>query len=190
MLVPDSFFIRFDCGETLSVELPSRMSAHFTDQLKQKWIRRAGILTVGGVNLRIRKEFFSNAGWFTTNPAWKWNRASTLRSWRPTDGCLAQPLLVAYIYVVNNIETYMIKCDLFLQGKERLDISSARQTFWLQYDYYNYNYYYWCLLYIDIDIYLLTAIGLTPGGSTHLHINNTQNITINNKTTRITKQRK
>jgi hypothetical protein len=33
---------------------------------------------------------------------------------------------------------------------------------------------------------LSTAIGLTPGGSTHLHINNTQNITINNKTTRIT----
>jgi hypothetical protein len=35
-------------------------------------------------------------------------------------------------------------------------------------------------------IYLSTAIGLTPGGSTHLHINSTQNITINNKTTRIT----
>jgi hypothetical protein len=33
---------------------------------------------------------------------------------------------------------------------------------------------------------LSTAIGLTPGGSTHLHINNTQNITINNKTTQIT----
>jgi hypothetical protein len=33
-----------------------------------------------------------------------------------------------------------------------------------------------------ILIYLSTAIGLTPGGSTHLHINNTQNITINNKT--------
>jgi hypothetical protein len=39
-----------------------------------------------------------------------------------------------------------------------------------------------------ILIYLSTAIGLTPGGSTHLHINNTQNITINNKTTRITKK--
>jgi hypothetical protein len=38
----------------------------------------------------------------------------------------------------------------------------------------------------DIYIYMSTAIGLTPGGSTHLHINNTQNITINNKTTRIT----
>jgi hypothetical protein len=37
-----------------------------------------------------------------------------------------------------------------------------------------------------ILIYLSTAVGLTPGGSTHLHINNTQNITINNKTTRIT----
>jgi hypothetical protein len=35
-------------------------------------------------------------------------------------------------------------------------------------------------------MYLTTAIGLTPGGSTHLHTNNTQNITINNKTTRIT----
>jgi hypothetical protein len=44
------------------------------------------------------------------------------------------------------------------------------------------------MIYIDtdIDIYLSTAIGLTPGGSTHLHINNIQNITINNKTTRIT----
>jgi hypothetical protein len=39
---------------------------------------------------------------------------------------------------------------------------------------------------ILILIYLSTAIGLKPGGSTHLHINNTQNITINNKTTRIT----
>jgi hypothetical protein len=39
---------------------------------------------------------------------------------------------------------------------------------------------------ILILIYLSTAIGLTPGGSTHLHINNTQNITINNKTTGIT----
>jgi hypothetical protein len=36
--------------------------------------------------------------------------------------------------------------------------------------------------------YLSAAIGLTPGGSTHLHINNTQNDTINNKTTRITKK--
>jgi hypothetical protein len=35
-------------------------------------------------------------------------------------------------------------------------------------------------------IYLSTAIGLTPGGSTHLHIYNTENITINNKTTQIT----
>jgi hypothetical protein len=32
----------------------------------------------------------------------------------------------------------------------------------------------------DIIIYLLTAIGLSPGGSTHLHTNNTDNNT-NNK---------
>jgi hypothetical protein len=44
---------------------------------------------------------------------------------------------------------------------------------------------YWHLL-IGLLICLSTAIGLTPGGSTHLHINNTQNITINNKTTWIT----
>jgi hypothetical protein len=31
-------------------------------------------------------------------------------------------------------------------------------------------------------IYLLTAIGLTPGGSTHLNTNNTQNNTNNRKT--------
>jgi hypothetical protein len=30
--------------------------------------------------------------------------------------------------------------------------------------------------------YLLTAVGLTPGGSTHLHTNNTQNNTNNNRT--------
>jgi hypothetical protein len=35
-------------------------------------------------------------------------------------------------------------------------------------------------------IYLLTAFGLSPGGSTHLHTNNTQNITNNNRTTQIT----
>jgi hypothetical protein len=35
-------------------------------------------------------------------------------------------------------------------------------------------------------IYLSTAIGLTPDGSTHLHTNNTQNDTINNKTIWIT----
>jgi hypothetical protein len=34
-------------------------------------------------------------------------------------------------------------------------------------------------------IYLLTAIGLSPGGSTHLHTNNTQNNTNNNRTTQI-----
>ena len=32
----------------------------------------------------------------------------------------------------------------------------------------------------------LTAIGLSPGGSTHLHTNNTQNNTNNNRTTQIT----
>jgi hypothetical protein len=35
-------------------------------------------------------------------------------------------------------------------------------------------------------IYLLTAIGLSPGGSTHLHTNNTQNNINNNRTTQIT----
>jgi hypothetical protein len=35
-------------------------------------------------------------------------------------------------------------------------------------------------------IYLLTAIGLSPGGSTHLHTNNIQNNTNNNRTTQIT----
>ena len=35
-------------------------------------------------------------------------------------------------------------------------------------------------------INLLTAVGLSPGGSTHLHINNTQNNTNNNRTTQIT----
>ena len=34
-------------------------------------------------------------------------------------------------------------------------------------------------------IYLLTAIGLSPGGSTHLHTNNTKNNTNNNRTTQI-----
>ena len=38
--------------------------------------------------------------------------------------------------------------------------------------------------FITILIYLLTAIGLSPGGSTHLHTNNTQNNT-NNRTTQI-----
>jgi hypothetical protein len=33
---------------------------------------------------------------------------------------------------------------------------------------------------------LLTAVGLSPGGSTHLHTNNTQNNTNNNRTTQIT----
>jgi hypothetical protein len=37
-----------------------------------------------------------------------------------------------------------------------------------------------------ITIYLLTAIGLSPGGSTHLHTKNTQNNTNNNWTTQIT----
>ena len=35
-------------------------------------------------------------------------------------------------------------------------------------------------------IYFLTAIGLSPGGSTHLHTNNTQNNTNNTRTTQIT----
>jgi hypothetical protein len=35
-------------------------------------------------------------------------------------------------------------------------------------------------------IYFLTAIGLSPGGSTHLRTNNTQNNTNNNRTTQIT----
>ena len=35
-------------------------------------------------------------------------------------------------------------------------------------------------------IYLLTAIGLSPSGSTHLHTNNTQNNTNNNRTTQVT----
>jgi hypothetical protein len=40
----------------------------------------------------------------------------------------------------------------------------------------------WCLL---ILIYLLTAVGLLPGGSTHLQTNNTQNNTNNNRATQI-----
>jgi hypothetical protein len=35
-------------------------------------------------------------------------------------------------------------------------------------------------------IYLLTAIGLSPRGSTHLHTNNTKNNTNNNRKTQIT----
>jgi len=35
-------------------------------------------------------------------------------------------------------------------------------------------------------IYLLNAIRLSPGGSTHLHTNNTQNNINNNRTTQIT----
>jgi hypothetical protein len=35
-------------------------------------------------------------------------------------------------------------------------------------------------------IYLLTADGLSPGGSTHLHTNNAQNNTNNNQTKQIT----
>ena len=34
-------------------------------------------------------------------------------------------------------------------------------------------------------IYLLTAIGLSAGGSTHLHTNNTENNTNNNRKTQI-----
>jgi hypothetical protein len=45
----------------------------------------------------------------------------------------------------------------------------------------------WYTIYdmIWYDIYLLTAIGLSPGGSTYLHTKNTSNIT-NNYTTQIT----
>jgi len=35
-------------------------------------------------------------------------------------------------------------------------------------------------------IYLLSAIGLSPSGSPHLHTNNTQNNKYNNRTTQIT----
>jgi len=35
-------------------------------------------------------------------------------------------------------------------------------------------------------MYLLTAVGLPPGGSTHLHTNSTQNNTNNNRTTQMT----
>jgi hypothetical protein len=35
------------------------------------------------------------------------------------------------------------------------------------------------------ELYLLTAVELSPGGSTHLHTNNTQNNTNNNQTTQI-----
>jgi hypothetical protein len=37
-----------------------------------------------------------------------------------------------------------------------------------------------------ILIYLLTAVVLSPSGSTHLHTNNTENDTNNNRTTQIT----
>ena len=39
---------------------------------------------------------------------------------------------------------------------------------------------------VNIYIYILTAIGLSPDGSTHLHTNNAQNNTNNNRTTQIT----
>jgi len=35
-------------------------------------------------------------------------------------------------------------------------------------------------------IYLLTAIGLSPGGSTHLHTNSIENNRNNNRTTQVT----
>jgi hypothetical protein len=38
----------------------------------------------------------------------------------------------------------------------------------------------------DDMIYLLTAAVLSPGGSTHIHTNNTENNTNNNRTTQIT----
>ena len=44
-----------------------------------------------------------------------------------------------------------------------------------------------CLYEPQVDmIYLLTAIGLSPGASTHLHTNNILNNTNNNRTTQIT----
>jgi len=44
----------------------------------------------------------------------------------------------------------------------------------------------WACYFMFFDmIYLLTAIGLSPGGSAHLHTNNTQNNTNNNWTTQI-----
>jgi hypothetical protein len=42
------------------------------------------------------------------------------------------------------------------------------------------------LLFILDTIYLLTAVGLSPGGSTHLYTNNTQNNTKNSETAQIT----
>jgi len=39
--------------------------------------------------------------------------------------------------------------------------------------------------YDEIKLYLLTAIGLSPGGSTHLHTNNTQNNTNTNQCGRV-----
>jgi hypothetical protein len=42
------------------------------------------------------------------------------------------------------------------------------------------------IIIIIIIIYLLTAFGLSPGGSIHLHTNNTRNNTNNNRTTQIT----
>jgi hypothetical protein len=43
-----------------------------------------------------------------------------------------------------------------------------------------------CWRKMSLLIYLLTPIGLSPGGNTHLHTNNTQNNTNNNRTTQIT----
>jgi hypothetical protein len=48
------------------------------------------------------------------------------------------------------------------------------------------NLYSQLIIIIIIIIYLLTAIGLSPGGSTHLHTNNTQNNTNNKRTIQIT----
>ena len=44
-------------------------------------------------------------------------------------------------------------------------------------------------IYIDILIYLLTAVGLSPGGSIHLHTNSAKNNTNNNRTTQIQQYR-
>jgi hypothetical protein len=51
--------------------------------------------------------------------------------------------------------------------------------------YYNIWYMIWYDMIYDDMIYLLTAVGLSPSGSTHLHTNNTQNNTNNNRTTQV-----
>jgi hypothetical protein len=53
--------------------------------------------------------------------------------------------------------------------------------------YNTWPFWYWYICQLQFGWHPVAVhIWLTPGGSTHLHTNNTQNITINNKTTRIT----